>query len=43
MAVTHRHGGGRLHGFLGDPETYQDAYPALEEVAAAVRRALAAR
>jgi acetyl esterase/lipase len=40
VPVEHRRWDGHLHGFLGDPATYDDADPALEEVAAAVRTAL---
>ncbi|SNS42103.1 acetyl esterase [Geodermatophilus pulveris] len=40
VPVEHRHWPGHLHGFLGDPHTYDDADPALDEVAAAIRRAL---
>lgn len=40
VAVEHCQWDGHLHGFLGDPATYDDADPALEEIAAAVRHAL---
>ncbi len=40
VPVEHRHWDGHLHGFLGDPATYDDADAALGEVATAVRRRL---
>ena len=42
VPVQHRRWDGHLHGFLGDPDAYVDAEPALEEVAAAIRHALTA-
>ena len=42
VPVEHRHRDGHLHGFLGDPATYDDADAALGEVATAVRRRLTA-
>lgn len=43
VPVIHRRWNGHLHGFLGDPSTYDDADPALDEVATAVRTALTGR
>ena len=40
VPVRHRRWDGHLHGFLGDPESFDDADPALAGVAEAVRRAL---
>lgn len=40
VPVRHRRWDGHLHGFLGDPQTFDDAEPALTEVAAAIRDAL---
>ncbi|MEX5719362.1 alpha/beta hydrolase [Geodermatophilus sp. WL48A] len=40
VPVQHRRWDGHLHGFLGDPATFSDADPALEEIAAALRAAL---
>jgi acetyl esterase len=40
VPVRHRRWDGHLHGFLGDPDTYDDAEPALAEITAAVRAAL---
>lgn len=40
VAVVHRRWDGHLHGFLGDPHTYTDANPALNEVGAAPSHAL---
>jgi acetyl esterase len=42
VPVEHRHWDGHLHGFLGDPATYDDADTAMAEIAAAVRRHLTA-
>jgi acetyl esterase len=42
VPVEHRHWPGHLHGFLGDPATYDDADTALTEIATAVRRRLTA-
>ena len=42
VPVHHRHWDGHLHGFLGRPDLYDDAEPALDEVAAAIRAALTA-
>ena len=42
VTVTHRHWEGHLHGFIGDPHTYDDADPALAEIATAIRQALSA-
>jgi acetyl esterase len=41
VPVQHRQWNGHLHGFLGDPAAFDDADPALEEIAAALRAALA--
>jgi len=38
--VQHRQWDGHLHGFLGDPGTYDDTEPALDEIASAIRTAL---
>lgn len=40
VSVEYRRWDGHLHGFLGDPATYDDAEPALAEIAAAIRHAL---
>jgi acetyl esterase len=41
VPVRHRRWAGHLHGFVGDPDAFDDAEPALDEIAAALGDALA--
>lgn len=43
VPVQHRRWNGHLHGFLGDPASFDDAEPALAEIATALRAALTTR
>ena len=43
VPVEHRRWNGHLHGFIGDPNAFADAEPALDDIARAIRNALTPR